>query len=295
MSEKGTFLCYRERSFNKRQLAMLGRCNEIIEWYEGAGYAMSLRQLYYQLVAANVIANSESSYNSLGNLISEGRMAGLVSWTAIEDRGRYLQGAHTYGSPKDALKLLRKDYRRDLWEDQPCRVEVRCEKQALEGVVESICDTLRVKFTSLKGYSSQSETWRAGRRYAAMYQRGQQPVVLYLGDHDPSGIHMTVDQEERLSLFAGVSVHVVRVALNRDQIDEHELPPQPAKDTDSRYEGYRAEHGDESWELDALRPDTLHELIKAEVARYRDDDLWDRALDREAADLNDLDVMIEEA
>lgn len=291
---EGTFLAYKERRFNRGQTELIGKCNEVIERYEGAGYAMSLRQLYYQLVAANAIRNSDESYKSLGNLISEGRMAGLISWTAIEDRGRYLQALRTQASPKEAIKELRATYIRDLWEDQPCRVEVRCEKQALEGVMSVICEKLRVSFTSLKGYSSQSETWRAGQRYASLYQRGQRPVVLYLGDHDPSGIHMTEDQRDRLSLFAGVPVQVVRVALNMDQVEDFKLPPQPAKESDTRFARYEAEHGDESWELDALSPDTLHGLVEMEVSRWRDEDLWDRALEREAADLDTLDVMIEE-
>ena len=107
--------------------------------------------------------------------------------------------------------------------------------------------------------------------------------VLYLGDHDPSGIDMTRDVEERLEMFSGGPVDVQRLALNWDQVEQWQPPENPAKETDARYEGYVAQFGESSWELDAVEPRTLARLVTEAVADLRDQGLWDAGLEREGA------------
>jgi hypothetical protein len=99
-------------------------------------------------------------------------------------------------------------------------------------------------------------------------------VVLHFGDHDPSGLDMTRDIRDRLALFGAPRVDVRRLALNMNQVEEYEPPPNPAKETDSRFANYQAEHGDESWELDALEPSTLATLVRDEVNDLIDRDEW---------------------
>jgi hypothetical protein len=106
-------------------------------------------------------------------------------------------------------------------------------------------------------------------------------VILHFGDHDPSGIDMTRDIGDRLRLFGAKRVDVRRLALNMDQVEQYDPPPNPAKETDSRFEGYRAEYGDESWELDALEPTTLAALVTAEVESIIDREQWDEDATRE--------------
>jgi hypothetical protein len=159
-------------------------------------------------------------------------------WRAIEDCGRNLMGLNHFKNPKEAIKEVRENYRRDLWHDQHYVPEVWIEKQALEGVIGSICNELRVNFFSTKGYNSQSEQWRAGRRFASYYGKGQRPIVIHLGDHDPAGIDMTRDNRDRLSMFAGVDVQVIRLALNMEQIEQYNPPPNFAKEGDSKTPAY---------------------------------------------------------
>lgn len=291
---KGHLRCYVERRFGADALDRIRAANAIIEEFQGRGYSLTLRQLYYQHVARGLIENTQGSYNRLGSLVSDGRLAGLISWTAIEDRTRNLHGLETVSGPAAALERARGSYRLDLWADQEWRPEVWVEKEALADVVGQICNRLRVDFFPCRGYVSQSEQWRAGRRMARYVQRGQRPIVFHLGDHDPSGIDMTRDNADRLSMFAGVRVPVVRLALNMDQVERYAPPPNPAKVTDSRFEAYQREHGDESWELDALDPQVIHDLIQENVDRLRNETVWDYSLGREANDKQALDDMIEE-
>lgn len=294
MDDRGTFRAYIDKKFSAQSLALIDKANAIIASYEREGYSLTLRQLYYQFVARDLLPNNVGSYNKLGSVISDARLAGLVSWTAIEDRGRNLRGVNTFNSPGEALREAQRGYRIDLWRDQEWRPEVWIEKEALVGVIQSICAQHRVDFFACRGYNSQSEQWRAGRRFAGYIQRGQRPIVFHLGDHDPSGIDMTRDNRERLSMFAGVNIIVERLALNRDQIDRYRPPPNPAKATDSRFAEYQAEHGDESWELDALEPRVINDLIGAAINRIKDQQKWDEALLREAQECELIDHAIEE-
>ena len=117
-------------------------------------------------------------------------------------------------------------------------------------------------------------------------------TILHLGDHDPSGIDMTRDNAERLADVFGGDVELKRIALNMDQIDEYAPPPNPAKVTDSRFEQYLLMYGAESWELDALEPSVINELIVNEVALLRDDELFDEAQARYEMDCDTLDEII---
>jgi len=278
---QGTFRKYQDFNFRKDTLDIIQASNAIIADYQSRGYDLTLRQLYYQFIGRDWLPNTESSYNRLGKIISNGRLAGLVSWSAIADRTRNLRGLNTFIHPMQAIQAAHDSYRRDLWADQRWRPEVWVEKEALSGVIGQACNKLRVDFFACKGYNSQSEQWRAGQRFANYVKKGQRPIVFHLGDHDPSGIDMTRDNRERLEMFAGVPVIVQRLALNYDQIEELKPPPNPAKSTDSRFEAYQREFGDESWELDALDIDYIAKLIEDNVKMVRDPDVWDSSLLRE--------------
>lgn len=274
---------YQDINFRADTLTVIDQAAEIIAEYRAQGYDLTLRQLYYQMVARGLIPNNQRSYKRLGSIIADARMAGLISWRAIVDRTRNLEQNTHWDSPAQIVRAAVNGYRIDKWADQPFRPEVWVEKQALAGVMARACGPLDVPYFVCRGYPSASEVWAAGRRMMAHFDNDQTPVIIHPGDHDPSGIDMTRDIVDRLLTFAEEPVRVMRIALNMDQVDEHNPPPNPAKLTDSRAEDYISRYGDQSWELDALRPQLLRDLIEVHVAALRDDDLWDDAVAREQA------------
>lgn len=292
--DNGTFRCYRPKKFQADTMALIGQANEIIAGLEARGFTLTLRQLYYQLVTRNIIPNKQESYNRLQRIISDARLAGLVSWTSLEDRGRSLRGYRTFESPGQAVKAAAKEYKIDLWANQDWRPEVWVEKQAMESVIGQIAGKLRIDYYATKGYDSQSQQWRAGRRFANYVQRGQRPIVFHLADHDPSGIDMTNDIRDRLTMFAGTPVIVQRLALNMVQVEQYDPPPNPAKETDARFAAYQQQFGDSSWELDALDPDVIMQLISDAVAPIRDAKRWAEAVEQETMDLRVLEQTVEE-
>lgn len=271
-----------DKNFSVSSLKTIETANSIIAEYRRQGFRLTLRQLYYQMVSRDYIRNNLREYKRLGNIVNDARNAGLISWDAIEDRTRTLRGNTWWDSPEAILENAAKNYMIDKWDPQEFRPEVWIEKDALLGVIEGVCRRLDVDYFSCRGYVSASEMFSAGyTRYQRRIAAGQTPVVIHLGDHDPSGIDMTRDIEERLSLYAGADIIVQRIALNYDQIEHYNPPPNFAKISDSRSSQYISEYGRSSWELDALNPTVLANLIETAVAEWRDDYLWDEKLDEE--------------
>lgn len=270
-----------ERRFNSGSLLLIEQANTIIREYQEQGFTLTLRQLYYQFVARAIIPNKQTEYKRLGSVINDARLAGMIDWNAIEDRTRNLRKDAAWGSPEEIIAACASQYREDLWADQPYYPEVWIEKDALVGVIEPVCSRYRVPYFACRGYSSQSEQWRAGKRFAGYIAGGQKVIVFHLGDHDPSGIDMTRDNEERLSMFAGGPVEVKRLALNMNQVEQYSPPPNPAKETDSRAEDYIRKYGSESWELDALEPQVIDQLIAGELDEIIDPVRWSAAKEKE--------------
>lgn len=277
-----TKIRYIEKTFRPHTLELLRQANAVVRDYQAQGFSLTLRQLYYQLVARGLIPNTQAMYKRLGNSIADGRNAGLIDWEAIEDRTRELRTNAHWSAPGDILRAALDSYRIDRWSNQPQRPEIWVEKDAIVGVIAGVCEELDVSYFSCRGYTSASEIWRAGLRARRFRRAGQDPIVLHFGDHDPSGIDMTRDIAERLELYAEEPVTVDRIALNMDQIDLYNPPPNPAKLTDSRANGYFVTYGYDSWELDALEPAVIVELIRDNVLLLRDEDLW-----REASTVED--------
>jgi hypothetical protein len=167
--------------------ALIEQVNGIIDEYNAAGYSLTLRQVYYQLVARGVIPNNERSYKNVGELVSNGRLAGLIDWYAIEDRTRYIRSLPHWDEPAEIVASAANQYRIDLWETQPQYVEVWVEKDALIGIIEQTARKYDVPCFSCRGYTSQSEMWGAAQRILRKSRQGERPcTIIHLGDHDPS-------------------------------------------------------------------------------------------------------------
>lgn len=269
------------KNFSADSLQVIDTVNTILLEYETDGYTLTLRQLYYQLVARGHIENSIQSYKRIGSIVNDGRLAGLIDWRMIEDRGRSVVTPPHWTDPAEIVSAAANQFAIDKWSDQPWHIEVMVEKQALEGVLIPVCRSLDIPFSANKGYSSSSTMYEAGKRIQKFIDDGKNVCIMYLGDHDPSGVDMTRDVRDRLSLFSYCDVEVERLALNMDQVETLNPPENPAKETDSRAAAYIAQFGPSSWELDAVEPRQLAAIVTQAVEALRDDDLWEEAVENE--------------
>ena len=273
-------IAFIDRQFQAKTLAIIDAANAICAEYAAQGLNMTLRQLYYQFVARGLIRNKQSEYDRLGSIVNDARLAGLLDWNYIVDLTRELDTLPHWNSGAEAQASIAEWYLFDKWATQEQRVEVWIEKEALAGVIAPICRELDVPYFAVRGYNSQSAAFESWKRALANRDAGQGTIIVHLGDHDPSGIDMTRDNRTRFSIFGGVEdyVEVERIALNMDQVRQYNPPPNPAKLTDSRVGDYLARFGSSSWELDALSPDVLSDLIRRAVESNRDDALWQEAV-----------------
>lgn len=268
---------YKTINMRGEALALIERINVIIDTYQRQGFILSVRQLYYQLVARAEIENTEKSYKRIASIINDGRLAGLIDWDAIEDRNRDIETKTRWRSAAQIITAAADGFHMDMWETQADRVLVIVEKAALSGVLGRVCTTYDVPLLAARGYPSVSIVREMALQHIApAIREGQTVKVLHLGDHDPSGIDMSRDLDERLRLFMPgcYRLSLERIALNMPQIRELNPPPNPAKTTDSRFLDYQQKFGNDSWELDALNPAYLETLVENEIKACIDEGAW---------------------
>ena len=271
---------------------------EIVDEYLAQGYRLTLRQLYYQFVARDLIANKEAEYRKLGNVVNKMRLPGL-DWNAIEDRNRVPSVPSEWNDIPELVDTALRSFRLPRWEDQPHYCELWVEKAALAGVLEPMASEYHVTLMVNRGYSSQSAMYESARRIlrnAVADGRGKPVTVFYLGDHDPSGQDMVRDIQDRLDMFTmnSLDLDVKCIALTTEQVEQYDPPPNPTKLSDSRAEGYIARHGHECWEVDALDPDTLQQLIRDEFEAVVDMRKMDKVKRREKKLKDELESVVEE-
>ncbi len=330
---------FRVTNFKPETLARIEQAASIIAEYEGQ--KLTARQVYYQFVARDLIPNNEKSYKAMTNLLTDARYAGLISWDAIEDRGREPDVPNEWESIDDLVDAAVNQWRSPRWRDQPKYVELWVEKQALAGVLGPIARRAHVPLMVNKGYSSASAMKASAERmltacgieeiemqcdncagpYEDRSSRGKcnnceaetslmfryenadgdqfEPekdvVVLYLGDHDPSGNDMVRDIKDRLTEFGVPNLTVQKIGLTMAQIRRFKPPPNPAKLTDARAAAYIAEFGNESWELDALPPRELNRLVETSINSNIDRELMNEVIRKENNERERVRIAIEKS
>ena len=276
--------CFRNNlGLNKANQERLEMLKGVIARYRAQGYTLTLRQLYYQLVTENIIPNRDSEYAKLSDLLVKARMAGELDWDDIEDRIRVPHIPYSVGGFSEALHELVGYYRLNRQTGQENYVEVWAEKDALSQILKRITDYYHIHLVTNRGYSSCTAMYDAYKRFYQAKYDGQKGIILYVGDHDPSGVDMVRDIRDRLAEF-GVEPEVISVALTMEQIEEYHLPPNPAKIKDPRSKWYIEKYGNTSWEVDALKPQVLDQLVRDAVEERIDIALFDKVVEKEKQD-----------
>ncbi len=280
--------------FTEQSLRLLKIAERVTNQFRAERLDLTVRQMYYQYVSnyydsipdewadpESGSKNNEKSYKNIVKLISKGRKAGLLDWDMFTDRVRVVDRLAMWDDPEDRLHWAAKTHRLDKWDDQPNYVMGMIEKQALEGILFQVCRQVEIPAVSNHGFSSDTLMYEIGREFHARRRHGQEIHVIYLGDHDPSGMNMGSDIKKRLEMYSEGYVEIHRVALTWDQVQQYNPPPNPTKPTDSRTDAYEEEFGEECWELDALTPTVLRDVVRDKVEELRDEDIWNESLDKQ--------------
>lgn len=264
--------------------------NEILDQYD---FALTVRQIYYRLISDpySLFENTRSNYTGFDRILTKAREDNEIDWTKIEDRTRQSIGGEgniDNETPEEflrayiyTLKSCWNYYDKKKWTRQQNFIEVWVEKDALSSLISQACKKYRVLVFPSRGFSSFTKVKEGIER---LYQNSEiiaDPItnkptyVLHLADHDPSGLNMTRDLENRFSKYEADFIQVERIGLNIDQVRQFNLRPNPVKKADSRSAEYVQTFGNDCWELDALPPDELQKLIVKEIEKYIDSEAWE--------------------
>ena len=250
--------------------AILAEASRIVQSY---GTGVTLRQLFYRLVAAELLPNSQSAYKTLSSRSAAARRRG--EFPDLIDRTRDIHRYRTFGGAEDARQWLRGIYRRDRTEGQPYSLYLGVEKNGIVEQLRSWFGEYGFPILALGGYSSQSYVTEV---IADVREQERPAVLIYAGDYDPSGEDIDRDFLARTDCFS----RILRVALTPEQVDTYHLPPQPGKKTDPRAASFVKRHGSlVQVELDALSPQDLRTLYTRAIAEFFDESAYNDCLTQE--------------
>jgi hypothetical protein len=236
------------------------------------------RGIGYKLFVAGLIASMRTNdMQTVYRLLKLAREKGFIPWEWIVDETRGLERVATWDDPEEYARQAAIMYRRDFWNQQPCRVQLWSEKGTVRGVLKPVLDKYAVGFNPVHGFDSATDAYNT-----AQDNDGRPLNVLYVGDVDCSGSYMSeVDLPKRLAEYGGHHVTIKRIALTTEQIDN--LPattregfPASDKNKDPRYKWFRANHGERCWELDAMDPNDLRDCVEKAILEHIDPVAWAR-------------------
>ena len=231
------------------------------------------RGIGYKLFTAGLIPSmARSEMARVYRLLKEARERDLISWDWIVDETRSIERVSTWANPAAYARAVARSYRRDFWDQQPVRCEVWSEKGTVRGVLAPVLDEYAVGFRVMHGFSSATSVYDVSQD-----DDGRELIALYVGDLDPSGMFMSEeDLPKRLANYDGDHVTLRRIALTREQVSE--LPSFPATDKrkDPRFKWFRANHGTRCWELDAMDPNDLRDVVEEAIRELIEPVAWAR-------------------
>jgi hypothetical protein len=246
----------------------------------GVGYKLFTRGLNPSMGRADM--------QRVYRLLKEARERGMVPWGWIVDESRELERVSSWDDPADYAECVVRCYRRDYWSQQPVRVEVWSEKGTVRGVLAPVLNEYGVGFRVMHGFGSATEI-----HDIAMDDDGRRLVALYVGDHDPSGLYMSMhDLPERLAKYEGDHVYLRRIALLPEQLNDLPCFPASDKKTDPRYRWFVEQYGDHCCELDALDPNGLRDLVEEQINQWIVRSAWDRCKRVEEAERESIQTVL---
>jgi hypothetical protein len=248
----------------------------------------TVRAVCYRLFVAGLIPSMEkTNTNMVSRQLVYAREQGIIPWTWVVDETREAERPQTWADPAAFSAAVRRAYHRDRWQQQTERVEVWSEKGTIRGTLAPVLEAYGVTFRVLHGYGSATTI----HEVALESQIDPQPLtVFYVGDYDPSGLHMSeVDLPNRLEDYGG-ELSLQRVALTRADVVDPALPSFDAADKqkDPRWRWFTERYGSRCWEVDALSPPVLRERVEEEIRAVIEWDAWERCAKVEAAEQESL-------
>ena len=260
------------RGKSKKTMELIAVAASILKEIQPA----SIRAVCYRLFTLDIITSmSKNETNKVSKHLTWAREQGLIPWEWVVDETRAPERVSAWENPAEYIEVVKRSYRRDRWTDQPDWIEVWSEKGTIRGTLAPVLQDYGVTLRVLHGYGSATAINEVATESR---EAGKTLTVFYVGDWDPSGLHMSeVDLPRRLDEYDG-DVDVIRIALTADDCNA-DLPSfsTDSKKKDARFRWYRERYGSRCWELDALSPVVLRDRVADAIDGVLDHAAWNRA------------------
>ena len=245
----------------------------------GVGYALFTRGLIDSMTTNNTA--------KVSRVMTDMRETGALDWTKIVDGSRATDRISVWSNPSEIIDAAVRGYRRNYWQDQPTLIEVWSEKSTVAGLLAPVLDEFGVTFRVQKGFGSFTSVRQAAEDSLGVPDH-QNPIALYIGDYDPSGMYMSeIDLPSRLARY-GSKWEFKRIAVLKK--DTPNLPSFEAstKSGDNRYPWFVENYGVKCWELDAIDPNDLRKRVREQIVTRLNLPVWEHAKEIEAVEIESM-------
>ena len=265
---------------------------------------MTLRQLYYRLISAGCLRNSQTEYKRLGQVMTRLRESKDVPRTWLVDHTRSTLKPSSWSGLAEFAETIREVYRKDFWARQSHHMEIICEKDAIAATIQPPAEDNDVRIRPCRGYASISF---AGE-IADFWRKIKKPIfAYYLGDFDPSGFDIERDLCEKLARYSGRecchhgddaandTFVWQRLGVIETDFDDHDLIRLPlkrdkqGKPSDKRAAGFIERYGEYCAEVDAIPPTELRRRVEEAINSHIDVEEWNRLITVEQAEQETVD------
>jgi hypothetical protein len=271
---------------------LLEQVEAVFEQYEEQ-LPLTIRQVFYRLVATVEFEKTENGYERLQNLLNRARRASLISFEDIRDDGVTIAMPLAFAGRKAffrAAKELAARYARPRQDGQEQYIELWVEAAGMVPLIKrTVGDEFGIPIQSCGGFDSTSAKWGAAQRALA---RDVPTVVMHIGDHDPSGLALFESVGEDVGAMVAEfdgDIDFRRIAVTPEQIDRYQLPTAPPKKNDVR----SAWTGGGTVQAEALPPDVLGEEVRQAVSPLFDDQALAEIRAQEKVDAANLNADLE--
>lgn len=272
-------------------------------------WPMTARQIYYRLISSDKIKQGHwlwknkqvDIYQALVRTLKWMRIDERIPWNAITDEHRMTTPKIGFSDTNEfidsELDNFLSGYARCAAQKQDYYIEIWIEKSALLHIIKPIVDDFCRRIVVCRGYNSVTFQSEFYNRAVDAMGYAQKPVVLYLGDWDPSGVNMIYAAIQTLQEELGLSrVNYCRVGINPEHFNAIPADPIPIKPSDPRAKRFVMDYGSTAYELDAFHPVQLQQLVKDAIIEFTDMNVYEQNLRQEQKDrgmINELksDVM----
>lgn len=306
-------IAFKQMRVGAERMALMEHAERILTEETEAGFTVTLRTLHYKFVGLDLYPedwarevedrdtgkrvwtkNNQLAYDKLGELVNDGRLIGVIDWAKMDDETRGATTVTSWDSPGEIVAAAANQYKINAWQGQPIMPEIWVEKDARIGVIGKVAKDLFCPAFSARGYPSQTSMYDNAERIRRHLKVHDEVRIYYSGDHDPSGLDIPEDIQNRLNIFLGPDAHrvtVERVALSMAQVKRYKLIDNFAKLSDGRAKKYIEKYGNKSWELDALDSQILYDIVRDQVVAIRDEDTYAKTLAKQKGERKIMQAM----